>query len=152
MLKPQPIFDEIQIDLELNAPNDTVFANPDQLQQVLVNIMMNAADALSEKESDHEKESKKKLTIKTKKTDHTIEVSLIDNGPGIPEEELSRILDPFYTTKDPGKGTGLGLSVSYRIVEGMEGILRVESALGKGTTITIVLPLCLGSSKVEKDK
>lgn len=152
MLKPQPIFDEIQIDLVLNAPNDTVRANPSQLQQVLVNIMMNAADALSENDADNENGSEKRLIIESKNTDRTIKVRLIDNGPGMPEEALPRILDPFYTTKDPGKGTGLGLSVSYRIVEGMDGTISVESALGKGTTIMIDLPLCPDAAKIEEEK
>jgi len=151
MLKPQPIFDEIQIDLALDAPNDTVRANPGQLQQVLVNIMMNAADALSEKDTVNENEPEKRLIIESKNTDHSINVKLIDNGPGMPEEELSRILDPFYTTKDPGKGTGLGLSVSYRIVEGVGGTISVESVLGEGTTIMIDLPLCPDAANVEEE-
>ena len=152
MLKPQPIFDEIQIDLALNAPNDTVRANPGQLQQVLVNIMMNAADALSEKDAANKNGPEKRLIIESKSTDRSINVRLIDNGPGMPEEELPRILDPFYTTKDPGKGTGLGLSVSYRIVEGMDGTISIESVLGEGTTITIDLPLCTDSANVEEEK
>jgi len=152
MLKPQPIFDEIQIDLALNAPNDTVRANPSQLQQVLVNIMMNAADALSENDADNENGAEKRLIIESKNADRTIKVRLIDNGPGMPEEALPHILDPFYTTKDPGKGTGLGLSVSYRIVEGMDGTISVESALGKGTTIMIDLPLCPDAAKIEEEK
>jgi signal transduction histidine kinase len=141
MLKHQPIFNEMKIDLALNAHNDKVCVNPGQLQQVLVNIMMNAADALSEKDIENENDSEKRLIIESMNTDRSINIRLIDNGPGIPEEELPRILDPFYTTKDPGKGTGLGLSVSYRIVEGMEGTIGVESVLGEGTTIIIDLPL-----------
>jgi signal transduction histidine kinase len=103
--------------------------------------MMNAADALSEKDIENENDPEKRLIIESMNTDRSINIRLIDNGPGIPEEELPRILDPFYTTKDPGKGTGLGLSVSYRIVEGMEGTIGVESVLGEGTTIIIDLPL-----------
>jgi signal transduction histidine kinase len=152
MLKPQPLFDGIQIDLALKATNDRIRANAGQLQQVLVNIMMNAADALSEKEAENGNESEKILIIESGNTDRTINMKLIDNGPGMPEEELSRILDPFYTTKDPGKGTGLGLSVSYRIIEGMGGNISVESVLGEGTTITIDLPLCPEAINVEEGK
>jgi signal transduction histidine kinase len=65
----------------------------------------------------------------------------MDNGSGIPAEDLNRIFDPFYTTKDTGKGTGLGLSVSLRIVEDMGGDIRAKSEKGKGATITIILPL-----------
>jgi signal transduction histidine kinase len=114
--------------------------------------MMNAADALSEKDADDENEFEKKLNIESKNGDRSVEVRLIDNGPGMPEEALPRILDPFYTTKDPGKGTGLGLSVSYRIVEGMGGTINIESALGKGTAIMIDLPLCPDAAKVEEEK
>jgi signal transduction histidine kinase len=152
MLKPQPLFDGIQIDLALNATNDRVRANAGQLQQVLVNIMMNAADALSEKNSDNGNESEKRLIIESGNTERTITVRLIDNGPGMPKEELPRILDPFYTTKDPGKGTGLGLSVSYRIVEGMDGTMSVESVLGEGTTIMIDLPLYPDAANFEEEK
>jgi two-component system NtrC family sensor kinase len=152
MLKPQPIFGGIQIDLALNASNDTVRVDPSHLQQVLVNIMMNAADALSERDADNDNEPEKKLIIESESTGRTINIRLIDNGPGMPEEELPHILDPFYTTKDPGKGTGLGLSVSYRIVEGMNGTISVESVLGKGTTILIDLPLCPDTAKVEEEK
>lgn len=65
----------------------------------------------------------------------------IDNGPGIPEENISNIFDPFFTTKEPGKGTGLGLSVSYMIVEGFGGQMRVDSKIGQGTTMTLRLPV-----------
>ena len=65
----------------------------------------------------------------------------MDNGKGIPAEELSQIFDPFYTTKEPGKGTGLGLSVCYRIIEEAAGQIRAESIEGEGTTVIVLLPL-----------
>jgi signal transduction histidine kinase len=65
----------------------------------------------------------------------------IDNGPGITEENIANIFDPFYTTKDPGKGTGLGLSVSFMIIEGFGGKLTVSSEIGGGTTMTVLLPV-----------
>ena len=141
MLKPQPIFEEIQFNLNLNASTDTILADPDQLQQVLLNVMMNAADALSGKKPEGENGSEKHLTVASNNTGPSIELRFTDNGPGIPEEELAHILDPFYTTKEPGKGTGLGLSVCYRIVEGLGGTIRAESSVGKGTTIIVGLPL-----------
>jgi signal transduction histidine kinase len=64
----------------------------------------------------------------------------IDNGPGIPEENIGNIFDPFYSTKEPGKGTGLGLSVSFMIVEGFGGKMTVSSNIGQGTTMTLSLP------------
>lgn len=141
MLKPQPVFEEINITLDLNASADTILADPDQLQQVFLNVMMNAADALSSKNPDGQSESEKNLVVESKNTDHSIELRFMDNGPGIPEKELAHILDPFYTTKEPGKGTGLGLSVCYRILEGLGGSILAESAVGKGATIIIDLPL-----------
>lgn len=141
MLKPQPTVEGVRIELALEASSDTIFADPDQLQQVFLNILMNAADALSEKKLSEEDEYEKILTIRSQNTDGSIELRFTDNGPGIPEEELTHILDPFYTTKEPGDGTGLGLSVSYRIIEGLGGTISAESAVGKGTTITLNLPL-----------
>ncbi|MGD8986138.1 MAG: ATP-binding protein [Desulfobacteraceae bacterium] len=141
MLRPQPTVEGVQIDLVLEASSDTIFADPDQLQQVFLNILMNAADALTGKESSEEDGSEKTLTIRSQNTDGSIELRFTDNGPGIPEEELTHILDPFYTTKEPGDGTGLGLSVSYRIIEGLGGTISAESAVGKGTTITLNFPL-----------
>ena len=141
MLKPQPTVEGVRIELALEAASDTIFADPDQLQQVFLNILMNAADALSEKELSEQDDSEKILTIRSQNTDGSIELRFTDNGPGIPEEELTHILDPFYTTKEPGDGTGLGLSVSYRIIEGLGGTISAESAVGKGTTITLNLPL-----------
>jgi signal transduction histidine kinase len=141
MLRPQPTVEGVQIDLVLEASTDTIFADPDQLQQVFLNILMNAADALSGRESSEGDDSEKTLTIRSQNTNGSIELRFTDNGPGIPEDELTHILDPFYTTKEPGDGTGLGLSVSYRIIEGLGGTISAESAVGKGTTITLNLPL-----------
>jgi len=70
-------------------------------------------------------------------------VDCTDNGPGIHAEDLSRIFDPFHTTKEPGKGTGLGLSVSLRMIADMGGDITVNSELGKGTTMTVILPATL---------
>jgi len=141
MLKPQPTVEGVRIDLVLDAPSDKIFADPDQLRQVFLNVMMNAADALSGKKPSKEDGSEKTLTIRSQNTDGSIELRFMDNGPGIPEEELSHILDPFYTTKEPGDGTGLGLSVSYRIIEGLGGSISAQSSVGEGTTVIIDLPL-----------
>ena len=76
----------------------------------------------------------------------------IDNGPGIPEENIANIFDPFYTTKDPGKGTGLGLSVSFMIVEGFGGKMTVSSKVGEGTTLTLLLPLIKNKVDIAADQ
>jgi len=141
MLKPQPMMEEISILFELQATRDTVLADPNELKQVFLNIIMNAADILVGGNSMGDKAQEKGLTIKSKDTDDAIEIRFTDNGPGISEEELGRIFDPFYTTKEPGKGTGLGLSVCYRIIEGQGGTISAESPEGEGTTVIINFPL-----------
>jgi two-component system NtrC family sensor kinase len=138
MLEPQRMMGGVRTTLDLNAQNDTVLADPNQLQQVFLNIIMNAADALAEGEGE---EGIKQLNIRSERIQGSIEVRFSDTGPGIPDKELLRIFDPFYTTKEPGKGTGLGLSVCYRIVEGLGGKIRAESKTGEGTTIIVSLPL-----------
>ena len=114
------------------------------MQQVLLNIIMNAADALGEQKGET---PVRQLTIRSEGFSGTIELRFSDTGAGIPEKEILRIFDPFYTTKEPGKGTGLGLSVCYRIVEGLGGTIRAESKTGGGTTIIVSLPLYEGEGK-----
>ena len=138
MLEPQPMMEGIRSRLELAAPQDVVLANPNQLQQVFLNIIMNSADALAEGD---EEEVGKTLTIRSENTGDTILLTFMDNGPGIAPGDLTHIFDPFFTTKEPGKGTGLGLSVCYRIVESLGGTIRAESEVGRGTKIMVSLPL-----------
>jgi signal transduction histidine kinase len=144
MLEPQPMMEGIRTTLELKSEKDTVLADPNQLQQVFLNIIMNAADALNESKG---KGSLKQLTIRSERIQGRIELRFSDNGPGISEKELLRIFDPFYTTKEPGKGTGLGLSVCYRIVEGLKGKIRAESKADEGTTIIVSFPLYEGQNQ-----
>jgi two-component system NtrC family sensor kinase len=111
-------------------------ADPHQLEQVFLNILMNALEAMP---------SSGNLTItsgtKQREAGLFIEVRITDTGIGIPPEHLPRIFDPFFTTKEVGKGTGLGLSVSYGIVKAHGGFVDIESEVGKGTTITVALPV-----------
>ena len=141
MLGPQPMMEGVETETSFQAQEDLVLADPNQLQQVFVNVIMNAADALAERDASLTGGAEKKIVIKTLNTDRAIQIWVSDTGPGIRAEELVRIFDPFYTTKEPGKGTGLGLSVCYRIVEGMGGTIRAESASGEGTSIIITLPI-----------
>jgi len=141
ILKPQPMMESIRITSELNASIDTIFADSNQLQQVFLNIILNAADILFGKNISKDEGPVKEITIQSKNADNSLELRFIDNGPGIPEEELDHIFDPFYTTKEPGEGTGLGLSVCFRIIEGLDGTISAESSTGKGTTIIVTLPI-----------
>lgn len=106
------------------------------LQQVFLNIILNAVDAMPRGGS---------LTIIGKNEPYKVSISIIDTGCGIPAENLERIFDPFFTTKGVGEGTGLGLSVSLGIVKEHKGNIRVESEINKGSTFTVILPV--GSDK-----
>ena len=141
MLKPQPMMAHIKTRPALQASKDTVWADPNQLKQVFLNIIINAADAMAGDDVSGKEETAGTLTIETIDMEDSIEVRFADTGPGIPQQELAHVFDPFYTTKNTGTGTGLGLSVCYRIIEGMEGSVRAESTQGKGTTIIIDIPL-----------
>ncbi len=143
MLEPQRIMKNVRIELALEAPEDSVFADPGRLRQVFLNVLMNAGDALQEP-GRVSGEEEPVIRVGTRCRGERIETAVSDNGPGIPAEELSRIFDPFYTTKEPGKGTGLGLSVSHRIVEDLGGSIRVESERRRGTEVVIELPLQQG--------
>jgi len=106
-----------------------------QMQQVFVNIIVNAEQAMVEAHG------KGRLIVKTQKTDGFIRVSFIDNGPGIPEGNLTRIFDPFFTTKEVGKGTGLGLSICYGLVEAHGGRIYARSKAGQGATFVVEIPI-----------
>lgn len=141
ILKPQPMMEDIEILFQFDATEDTLYADPQQLQQVFLNIIMNAGDAHAAATREEGTVEEKNIRIQTEDGDGNIVLRFEDNGPGIAPEELDRIFDPFYTTKDPGQGTGLGLSVSYRIVESLGGTMSAESNPGAGTALILRLPL-----------
>ena len=150
ILKPQPMMIDIDVVVDHQAAQDTVLADPDKLKQVFLNIVMNALDAMAPNHTKDTSDSEQLLITTslvsargsgTSGSTTRVHIDCVDNGPGISAEDLSRIFDPFYTTKEPGKGTGLGLSVSLRIVEDMGGDIKVRSEMGKGTTMTVILPL-----------
>lgn len=152
VIKHQPLMSDINLKMKLVAKNDTVFADPNQLRQVFLNLIINATDAISSVK----KKIDGQLVIKSavepgldSDDDHVpmLKIMYIDNGPGIPEENLSNIFDPFYTTKEPGKGTGLGLSVSFMIIENFGGKIEASSEEGKGTTMTVSLPLYMEGTR-----
>ena len=105
---------------------------PQQLNQVFMNLLVNAAQAMKEKGE---------IKIQTRQTDGKVEIMIGDTGCGIPEENLKKIFDPFFTTKPVGKGTGLGLNVSFNIIKKHHGTIHVTSKLAQGTTFTIRLPV-----------
>ncbi len=110
----------------------------DQIEQVFINILLNAVDSFAEPYAKVKKE--KKITIATEVKDDFVNIVFSDNGSGIKDEHLIKIFEPFFTTKIEGKGTGLGLWVSYGIVKSFQGDIIVRSKLGEGTTFVISLP------------
>jgi signal transduction histidine kinase len=110
----------------------------DQIQQVFINILINAVDAMSEEK---DKNKKRQIRISSHLENDKIILKFTDTGPGIEEKNFSKIFEPFYTTKKPGKGTGLGLWVSYGIIKSFQGNIEVDSKPGEYTTFNITLPL-----------
>ena len=109
-----------------------------ELQQVFLNLLTNAVDAIGKDG---------KIFLTSRRIDSEIEVSVRDNGPGIPKEYQSRVFEPFFTTKQSGKGTGLGLSVTYTIVRNMGGTIILDSEEGNGSTFTVRLPIVVPEKK-----
>jgi signal transduction histidine kinase len=81
-----------------------------------------------------------RISISSSQRDGMVEVNIADTGVGIAEENLSRVFDPFFTTKEVGSGTGLGLSITYGIIQQHHGLIKLSSAVGQGTTVTIKIP------------
>ena len=124
---------EVMKELDEHLPK--TMADPHQLEQVFLNIITNAHQALvMVKEPRH-------LIVQTESTEKILRIKFIDTGPGIPPENLKRIFDPFYTTKDVGQGTGLGLSLSYGFIKEHGGSIYATSRLGDGATFVIELPV-----------
>lgn len=121
----------ISIKKEFCDTNTTIKGNIGNLHQVFINILNNAIQAI---------ESKGTILIKSVCSDKTATIEITDNGHGIAPENLNKVTDPFFTTRDPGKGTGLGLSITYNIIKEHNGKLEFESKNGKGTTVKIMLP------------
>jgi len=130
----------ISIEVSCDPGLSKTMVDEGQMAQVFINIMLNALDAMPEG-------GVLRVTTRSGHDDQghdSIMIEIADTGMGIPSNELEKIFDPFYTTKEAGKGTGLGLSVSYNIVKQFKGDIKVESELGKGTVFTVILPVDKG--------
>jgi two-component system NtrC family sensor kinase len=133
-LENEARYRNITIEKELSSDIPAIPSDPSQLQQVFLNLLNNAIDAIG-------KDGKVTLHTEHQPQSNFLIVKVADTGPGIPKEVLAKIFDPFFTTKEVGKGTGLGLSISYSIVEKLGGTITVDSEVDKGTTFTIALPI-----------
>jgi signal transduction histidine kinase len=145
LLENQTIFHNIDVEKDVTPSLPPVMADVQQLNHVFMNIILNAADAM---------EGKGRLEVKSYPLPggDRVCVEISDTGPGIPEEILPHIFDPFYTTKQDGKGTGLGLSLAYGIVEEHGGTLKAENRRDRGATFLIELPLKQNGKSEEKEE
>ncbi|MCJ7654441.1 MAG: PAS domain S-box protein, partial [Dehalococcoidia bacterium] len=133
----------IKVTTELATDLPITTADPAQLQQVFLNIIVNAETAMKLARG------KGKLLIRTEEVNGTIRISFKDNGPGIARENLARIFDPFFTTREVGQGTGLGLSICHGIIAEHKGRVWAESEMGKGSTFIVELPIVIESMRLE---
>lgn len=120
----------VRMDVESHLPH--ILADPNQVRQVLINLLSNAI---------HATPAGGHITVHLSVSSAGFSIAVIDNGSGIPKENLEKIFEPFFSTKSPGEGTGLGLFVTREIVDKLGGSMSVDSRLGQGTTFAVVLPL-----------
>ena len=134
LLRHSPAGQSVGVDYA-GAPGAAVLARPGELQQVMFNIFLNAAQAMH---------GTGRIEARARAEGARIALSVRDAGPGIPAEHLGRIFDPFFTTKQPGEGTGLGLAISYEIVHELGGSIRASNHPGGGACFHVRLPACPG--------
>jgi len=123
---------QIHIETDIAPDRPSVFADQDQLSQVLLNLVINSCHAMPDGGT---------LRIMLQNTNNQMHLTISDTGSGIRKEDLSRLFDPFFTTKPVGEGTGLGLTVVHGIVQEHDGVIQIESEIGKGTVFHIFLPV-----------
>ncbi|HLG78724.1 MAG TPA: ATP-binding protein, partial [Ktedonobacteraceae bacterium] len=132
----------IEVQLHFPPEDVIVIGNAIQLEQVFINLLTNARDALMNA-------STRVIAITCTAGEHLVEISFSDTGPGISEGLEQRIFDPFFTTKEVGAGTGLGLSITYGIIKDHQGTIVVENHPGKGATFLIQLPRTVSEESSE---
>jgi len=136
----------IEVTLTLGRGLPKVLGDKNQIEQVLLNLISNARDAM-------EGTSEKELTIQTllSQKGRLVKIRVRDTGIGMSKEQIEKIFNPFFTTKDSDKGVGLGLSICYRIIEAHQGKIEVKSMLKKGTEFIVSLPVYLKKGKRKGD-
>ncbi|UCC39578.1 MAG: cache domain-containing protein [Candidatus Aminicenantes bacterium] len=134
IMESQALFQNLRVKKIFASQLPKMVADSAQLQQVFMNIILNAAEAMN---------GNGVLTLSTSLSEEGthIEVKFADTGPGIEEEDKKRLFEPFFSTKEVGKGTGLGLAISYSIIQKHQGTIKVKSEVGKGSTFTVKLPV-----------
>jgi two-component system NtrC family sensor kinase len=140
LVETQALFHNIEVVKRLHKALPRIVMDPSQIQQVFMNMIINAAEAMG---------GSGKLTVRTRfahSGDLAVAVDFTDTGQGISTENMDRIFDPFFTTKEVGHGTGLGLAISYGIIKEHNGSVSVESEPGRGTTFTVRLPVTVAEA------
>ncbi len=133
---------QIELKLDLDQELPLILADHNRLEQVFINLVTNAVDAMDKKGKELGKQEwERLLEIKSFYEDNQIKVTVADTGTGIPDEIKDKIFEPFFTTKEVGKGTGLGISISYGIVKDYNGSIEMKSEVGKGTTFALSFPV-----------
>ncbi|WP_183192900.1 PAS domain-containing sensor histidine kinase [Brevibacillus nitrificans] len=130
LLESQANMSAVEIELTLESELPPIFCDENQLKQVFVNIMKNGIESMKDGG---------KMKIASQRRAQHLALSFTDEGCGIPKEELDKIGDPFYTTKE--QGTGLGMMITQKIIQHHKGVMQFESEVGKGTTVTVLLPI-----------
>lgn len=136
VLKPftiNPVYRQIVFKFDIQENNYVMIGDKEQIKQVIVNVVKNACDAMSDA-------AKKELIVNLNSDSHNFKIEITDTGNGIPKENQSKVFTPFFTTKSMGKGTGLGLAISYGIIKMHKGNITFTSEQGTGTTFKVVLP------------
>jgi len=133
---------EIEVVKEFEENLPPILADSNRLEQVFINLLINARDAIEEKYNEvGRKNGDKKIFLKTSSQGGMIKIEVKDTGKGIPKSILDKIFEPFFTTKKVGRGTGLGLSISYGIVQDYDGTIKVETQQGEGSSFIIMFPV-----------
>lgn len=132
---------QIELGLDLSPDLPYIMADHNRLEQVFINLVTNAIDAMDEKaERPEHKGYEKRLDIQTRTENDNVIVTVADNGIGMSDDVKNKLFEPFFTTKKVGKGTGLGVSISYGIVKDYEGTIDINSRAGQGTTFKLIFP------------
>jgi C4-dicarboxylate-specific signal transduction histidine kinase len=134
---------EVTLELDIDPDIPFIMAEHNRLEQVFINLVTNAMDAMDEKAAQSEgRKTEKLLKIRSFNENGWVKVTVTDTGTGMPPEFINKIFEPFFTTKEVGKGTGLGVSISYGIVKDYKGVIEVTSEHGKGAAFEVCFPAC----------
>ena len=147
MISEQMSHHDIRLSYQKSDKIPPINGNTYRFEQVILNLLINAKDAIEEKNKDLGKTFKKKIDISSDLTDNQIIIEIKDNGIGITQKDIDKVLLPFFTTKAPGQGTGLGLSISYGIIKELGGEIDVQSKPNQGTSVLIRIPVQEAKSK-----